>query len=102
MPGFDATFKVPKSASVLYAVSDDPRVQGAVIDAGNHAVREAIGYLEREAIEVQRGSHNTAWIDRKRAELTEAGEDAGGVGPNRLKTSGIGRRSVPASHLAGR
>lgn len=28
VPGFDLTFKTPKSASVLYAVSDDPRVQG--------------------------------------------------------------------------
>ena len=35
VPGFDLTFKVPKSASVLYAVSDDPRVQGAVIEAGH-------------------------------------------------------------------
>jgi hypothetical protein len=26
VPGFDLTFKAPKSASVLYAVSDDPRV----------------------------------------------------------------------------
>jgi hypothetical protein len=89
VPGFDATFKVPKSASVLYAVSDDPRVQGAVIDAGNHAAHEAIAWLEREAIEVQRGSHNKAWLERTRAELIEAGEDPGGVGPKRLKTSGV-------------
>ena len=89
VPGFDATFKVPKSASVLYAVSDDPWIQGAVIDAGEHAVREAVGWLQRHAIEVQRGSHNTAWIDRKRAELVAAGEDPSTVGPRRLKTSGV-------------
>lgn len=34
VPGFDLTFKAPKSVSVLYAVTDDPRVQGAIIDAG--------------------------------------------------------------------
>ena len=89
VPGFDATFKVPKSASVLYAVSDDPWIQGAVIDAGEHAVREAIAWLQREAIEVQRGSHNKAWIDKKRAELMAAGQDPSGVGPRRLKTSGV-------------
>ena len=80
---------MPKSASVLYAVSDDPWIQGAVIDAGEHAVREAVGWLQRHAIEVQRGSHNTAWIDRKRAELVAAGEDPSTVGPRRLKTSGV-------------
>jgi conjugative relaxase-like TrwC/TraI family protein len=58
VPGFDLTFKVPKSASVLYAVSDDPRVQAAVIEAGQSAMHAAIGWLEREAIRVQRGSHN--------------------------------------------
>ncbi len=39
VPGFDLTFKAPKSVSVLYAVSDDPRVQGAIVDAGEAAVR---------------------------------------------------------------
>lgn len=28
VPGFDLIFKVPKSVSVLYAVSDDPQVEG--------------------------------------------------------------------------
>jgi conjugative relaxase-like TrwC/TraI family protein len=62
VPGFDLTFKAPKSASVLYAVSDDPRVQGAVIEAGETAMRQAIGWLERDAIRVRRGSHNQAWL----------------------------------------
>ena len=62
VPGFDLTFKAPKSASVLYAVSDDPRVQGAVIEAGEAAMRAALGWLEREAIRVRRGSHNRAWL----------------------------------------
>ena len=37
VPGFDLTFKAPKSVSVLYAVTDDPRVQGAIIEAGEAA-----------------------------------------------------------------
>jgi conjugative relaxase-like TrwC/TraI family protein len=61
VPGFDLTFKAPKSASVLYAVSDDPRVQGAVIEAGETAMRAALGWLDREAVRVRRGSHNHAW-----------------------------------------
>ena len=81
VPGFDLTFKAPKSASVLYAVSDDPRVQGAVIEAGEAAMRAALGWLEREAIEVRRGSHNQAWL------AAHAGEP--GAGPRRLATSGV-------------
>ena len=81
VPGFDLTFKAPKSASVLYAVSDDPAVQGAVIEAGDQAMQAAIGWLEREAIEVQRGSHNQAWL---------AGHtDMPGAGRRRLGTSGV-------------
>ena len=81
VPGFDLTFKAPKSASVLYAVSDDPRVQGAIIDAGEHAMRAAIGWLEREAIRVQRGSHNQAWLARHADDPT--------VGPHQLASSGV-------------
>ena len=90
VPGFDATFKIPKSASVLYAVSDDPRVQGAIIEAGEHAVTEALGWLEREAIEVRRGNHNTAQVEARRARLVAAGEEPGSAGgPYRLKTEGV-------------
>ena len=81
VPGFDLTFKAPKSASVLYAVSDDPRVQGAIIDAGEQAMRAAIGWLEREAIRVQRGSHNQAWLARHADDPT--------VGPQQLTSSGV-------------
>lgn len=86
VPGFDLTFKVPKSASVLYAVSDDPRVQGAVIEAGEAAAREAVAWLEREAIRAQRGSHNKAWLDKLRAEDPDA---ARRHGPRRITTSGV-------------
>ncbi len=81
VPGFDLTFKAPKSASVLYAVSDDPRVQGAIIDAGERAMLAAIGWLEREAIRVQRGSHNQAWLARHADDPT--------VGPHQLASSGV-------------
>ncbi|MCU1391904.1 MAG: hypothetical protein JWM34_332 [Ilumatobacteraceae bacterium] len=81
VPGFDLTFKAPKSASVLYAVSDDPRVQGAVIEAGERAMRAAIGWLEREAIQVQRGSHNLAWLAKQ--------DNPVQAGPRRLSTSGV-------------
>jgi conjugative relaxase-like TrwC/TraI family protein len=63
VPGFDLTFKAPKSVSVLYAVSDDVRVQGAIIDAGEIAVRAALGWLEREAVHVRRGNGNAAYIN---------------------------------------
>ncbi|MDO8392471.1 MAG: MobF family relaxase [Actinomycetota bacterium] len=81
VPGFDLTFKAPKSASVLYAVSDDPRVQGAIIDAGEVAMTAAIGWIEREAIRVRRGSHNQAW-------LAVHGNEPG-AGPRQLPTSGV-------------
>jgi conjugative relaxase-like TrwC/TraI family protein len=82
VPGFDLTFKAPKSASVLYAVSDDPRVQGAVIEAGETAMRSAIGWLEREAIRVRRGSHNQAW-------LAAHGNEPGVRQPTQLASSGV-------------
>ena len=83
VPGFDLTFKAPKSASVLYAVSDDPRVQGAVIEGGETAMHAAIGWLEREAVQVQRGSHNLAYLARLNP------QDRGAAGPKRLATSGV-------------
>ena len=36
-------------------------------------MRAAVGWLEREAIRVRRGSHNQAWLATQRAELTAAG-----------------------------
>jgi conjugative relaxase-like TrwC/TraI family protein len=77
VPGFDLTFKAPKSASVLYAVSDDPRVQGAVLDAGEVAMRAAIGWLEEHTVRVRRGNHN--WRTRR------SDDDQ----PRELTTSGV-------------
>jgi conjugative relaxase-like TrwC/TraI family protein len=86
VPGFDLTFKLPKSASVLYAVSDDPRVQGAIIEAGESAVREALGWLEREAVRARRGTNNEAFLSRLRAVDAQAGRQAAA---RRITTSGV-------------
>lgn len=51
---FDLTFSAPKSVSVLYAVGDD-HTSRALRDAHDESVREALGYLEREACRVRRG-----------------------------------------------
>ena len=56
VPGFDLTFSVPKSVSVVYALGD-PLVQQEVLDAGEAAVAEALAWLEREACHVRRGSN---------------------------------------------
>jgi conjugative relaxase-like TrwC/TraI family protein len=61
VPGFDLTFSVPKSVSVVYALGD-PLVQAAVVDAGQTAVAEALGWLEREACHVRRGTNNRAAV----------------------------------------
>jgi conjugative relaxase-like TrwC/TraI family protein len=63
VPGFDLTFKAPKSVSVLYAMTDDPRVQGAIIEAGDRAVRDALGWIEREALRVRRGTGNETFLN---------------------------------------
>lgn len=76
VPGFDLTFKVPKSVSVLYAVSDDPRVQGAIIEAGEAAVRDTVGWIEREAIRIRRGSGNERFLDSLAARDPDAADQA--------------------------
>ena len=74
VPGFDVTLKAPKSVSVLYAVSDDPRVQGAVIEAGEVAVRATVAWLERGAIRVRRGSGDVAYLNDLAARDPEAAD----------------------------
>ena len=76
VPGFDLTFKAPKSVSVLYAVSDDPRVQGSIIEAGEAALRDTLGWLEREAVHVRRGTGNARFLDSLAARDPEAAEQA--------------------------
>jgi conjugative relaxase-like TrwC/TraI family protein len=52
--GYDLTFRAPKSVSLLYGLGT-PEVAGAVREAHDHAVTEALGYLERQAAIVSRG-----------------------------------------------
>jgi conjugative relaxase-like TrwC/TraI family protein len=52
--GYDIRFAAPKSVSLLYAVGS-PEVRVAILRAHDHAVAEAVGYLERTACFVQRG-----------------------------------------------
>ena len=56
MPGFDLTFSVPKSVSVAYALADR-RVQHLIVSACEAALSETLGWLEREACFVRRGTN---------------------------------------------
>jgi conjugative relaxase-like TrwC/TraI family protein len=56
VPGFDLTFSVPKSVSVAYALADR-RVQHLIVTACEAALGEALGWLEREACFVRRGTN---------------------------------------------
>lgn len=76
VPGFDLTFKAPKSVSVLYAVSDDPRVQGHIIEAGESALAETLAWLEREVIAVRRGTGNQRHLADLASRDPEAAEAA--------------------------
>ena len=47
MAGYDFTFSVPKSASVLWAVAD-ARTQAEIVEAHHAAVAEVLAFMERE------------------------------------------------------
>ena len=52
--GFDLTFRAPKSVSLLFGLGDEPTATGAR-EAHDLAVRDALGYLERQACWTRRG-----------------------------------------------
>ena len=52
--GFDLTFSAPKSASLLYGLGS-PDTSAAVRASHDHAVAEAVEYLERHAVFARRG-----------------------------------------------
>ena len=60
--GYDLTFSAPKSVSVLFAVGE-PDVRAAVREGHDAAVRDAVGYLEREACVTRRGSGGWRRLD---------------------------------------
>ena len=49
VPGFDLTFSVPKSVSVVYALGD-PLVQESVVEAGEPAVQETLAWLDARRV----------------------------------------------------
>lgn len=53
--GFDFTFSIPKSASVLWAVAD-ARTQQTIADAHHAAVAEVLAYMEREVAATRTGA----------------------------------------------
>jgi len=57
VPGFDLTFSTPKSVSVMYAFGD-VLVRDDIVKSIDNAVKETMGWLEREACFVRRGSNN--------------------------------------------
>lgn len=63
--GFDFTFSVPKSASVLWAVGG-PRVREAVEEARRAAVADVVGFMEREvaATRMSASDGSGAWCRR--------------------------------------
>ena len=54
VPGFDVTFSAPKSVSVLFAIGDES-LRATIRRAHDAAVRDALGYLERQAAVARRG-----------------------------------------------
>jgi conjugative relaxase-like TrwC/TraI family protein len=61
-PGFDLTFRAPKSVSVLFGLADHD-VAREVRTAHDVAVDAAFGFLEREACGTRRGANGVDAID---------------------------------------
>ncbi|MEO6714998.1 MAG: MobF family relaxase [Mycobacteriales bacterium] len=61
LPGFDLTFSAPKSVSLLFALGGDD-LAATVRAAHDNAVAQALGYLERQAGHVRRGTNG---VDRE-------------------------------------
>ena len=52
--GYDFTFSIPKSASVLWGIANAP-TQACIVRAHHEAVAEAVAFLEREAARTRTG-----------------------------------------------
>ena len=57
--GYDFTFSIPKSASVLWGVAD-AGTQAIIADAHHAAVSDALGFMEREVIATRAGAKGAA------------------------------------------
>ena len=64
---FDLTFSAPKSVSILYALAS-PEVQQQVVAAHDHAVQDALGYMEDNASVGRRGSARKGTLRQVRGE----------------------------------
>lgn len=53
--GFDMTFSIPKSASILWAVAD-AGTKAIIADAHHRAVAEALDFVEREIVATRAGA----------------------------------------------
>ena len=61
VPGFDLTFSVPKSASLLWALADK-ETSAAVTAAVEASLKAALGYMEREACWTRRGAGGAEFV----------------------------------------
>lgn len=59
--GFDLTFTIPKSASVLWALGD-PKTQAAIAGAHRAAVDDALAFLEERALFTRVGAQSCAQV----------------------------------------
>ncbi|WP_281274846.1 MobF family relaxase [Georgenia muralis] len=59
--GFDLTFSVPKSASVLWSVAD-ANIQGLIVEAHHAAVAQVLDFFEREVAATRTGHAGIAQV----------------------------------------
>ena len=88
--GFDYTFSVPKSVSVLWGVAD-AGTQALIVEAHHQAVAEVLDFMEREVAVTRAGRHRRR--RRGRCRQTIVGVAADGVRP-----LGLPRRRPAAAH----
>ena len=88
--GYDLTFSIPKSASVLWAVSD-AGTQAIIADAHHRAVTEALDFIEREVAATRAGAKGPRGSVMQ---LDTTGVIATGVGPDQVRHPAEG----PPSH----
>ncbi|GAA3528306.1 hypothetical protein AFL01nite_02490 [Aeromicrobium flavum] len=111
--GFDFTFSVPKSLSVLWGVSD-AGTQALIVEAHHEAVRETLDLIEREVAATRTGSSNgsgavaqvdvvgliAAAFDHWDSRLGDPQLHTHVVVSNKVKTAGDGRwRSLDSRAL---
>lgn len=64
--GYDYTFSIPKSASVLWGVAD-AGTQSLIVDAHHAAVAEVVAFMEREVAATRAGATPRATVPLRRS-----------------------------------